>query len=200
MRLPTRKQWTIAASLLLLLLLLLGARHFWPDPQVAKVKALQQELVQSGDKLGADERRQKWQELRQETEKLSPAQREQLGAEARRRRQQELDRYFTLSPAEKTHLLDQQIDRMEAARRQMQARGGQGRGPGGNGPAAGNGGPPGGDRGGLSSEEREQRRKQRLDSTTPEERAHRDQFFKDLGARRAQRGLSAFGPGFGGRR
>src|SRR5437660_6738886 len=133
MRKPTRKQCAIAAGLLLLLLLLLGAWHFRPDPQVAKVKTMQQELVQSGDKLGALERRQKWQEFRQEEEKLSPAQREQLRAEGRKRRQQELDRYFTLSPAEKRRVLDEQIDRMEAMRRQRQARGAPGRGPNGNG-------------------------------------------------------------------
>ena len=194
MRKPTRKQAAVAAGLLLLLLLLLGAWHLWPDTRLAKVKSLQQELVQSGEKLSADERRQKWQELRQEEGKLSAAQRERLRAEGRQRQQKELEHYFTLSAAEKRRVLDEQINRMEAMRRQWQARGG----PGVNGPGAG--GPPGQGGRRLSPEEREQRRKQRLDSSTPEDRAHRDQFLKDLNARRAQRGLPAFGAGFGGRR
>ena len=49
-----------------------------------------------------------------------------------------------------------------------------GRGPGGN--------PP-------SKEEMDRRRKQALDRSTPEERAQRDQFRRDLDNRRRQRGL-----------
>jgi hypothetical protein len=48
---------------------------------------------------------------------------------------------------------------------------------------------------GRNPDERERRRKEMLDSTTPEERAQVDQFRKDMQARRAQRGM---GPVFGG--
>jgi hypothetical protein len=61
-------------------------------------------------------------------------------------------------------------------------------------------GPAGQVRGNLSAEDRETRRKQRLDDTTPEERAQFDQLRKDLAARRAQRGLPPLARGFGGGR
>ena len=46
----------------------------------------------------------------------------------------------------------------------------------------------------ASPEERERRRKERLDRTTPEFRARMDQFRKDMNARRQQRGLPPVGP------
>ncbi len=180
------------AGVIAIAVLLLGgalAWCFWPDRQVAKVKAMRQEL--SGDaarKLPPEERRQKWAAFRQAQQKLTPAQREAVWEDVRKERQAEIDRYFTLSKEEKVRWLDQQIDRMEALRRQGQANGGGQRGPGGRGSGPN-----------LSPEEREKRRKERLDRSTPEQRAQRDQLRKDMDARRAQRGLAPFG-GFGGPR
>jgi predicted RNA-binding protein with RPS1 domain len=45
----------------------------------------------------------------------------------------------------------------------------------------------------MSPEQREQRRKERLDQTTPEFRALMDQFRKDMNQRRQQRGLAMRG-------
>jgi hypothetical protein len=189
----TRKQVLAGASALAAVLIGLAVWLFWPDSQLAKVKAMEQELARTaGDKVDPAERRRRWEEFNREQRKLSPAQRRQLGEEFRKQRQAEVDRYFKMSKAEKTRWLDQQIDRMERMRRSRPPNGGPGAPPGA-------GGPPGPGRGNLSPEQRENRRKQRLDSTTPEERAQRDQLRKDLAARRAQRGLPASPFGFGGR-
>jgi hypothetical protein len=179
MKKPTRKQVLAVAGALVVLLIVLGVWLFRPDPQMAKVKALQQELSAAG---GAD-RRQKWQQLGEELRKLTPGQRQALRGDFRKRRQEQLSRYFTLSKEEKTRWLDEQINRMEAMRRSGQANGRGGNGP--NPPV------PGGRN--LSPDEREQRRRTMLDQTTPEERAQRDQFLHDLNARRLQRGLGGFG-------
>jgi hypothetical protein len=54
---------------------------------------------------------------------------------------------------------------------------------------------PNGNRPPMSDEDRDRRRKERLDQTTPEFRALMDQFRKDMAARRAQRGMPAMGRG-----
>lgn len=64
--------------------------------------------------------------------------------------------------------------------------GGQGGQPGGRGPAAG-------PRGSTSEEARNQRLKQRLDRTTPEERAQQAEYRRAMEARRAQLGLPSGG-------
>jgi hypothetical protein len=184
MKKPTRKQVLTAAAVLAVLLVFLGLWLFRPDPQVAKVQALQRELFgEAGRKLDPAERRQRWQAFNAERQKLTPGQRRDLGAEFRKRRQAEAERYFKLSKAEQTRWLDEQINRMEEGRRRAQANGGFG------------GGPPGRGRGNLSPEEREQRRRANLDQTTPEQRAQRDQIVKELNARRTQRGLGPMGFG-----
>jgi hypothetical protein len=110
-------------------------------------------------------------------------------AEGRKRFQQELEKYHRMSPAEKNHYLDERIDQMEKMRQQMAQRNRSGTG----GPATFGAGP-GGPGFGGSAEDRERRRKERLDQTTPEFRALMDQFRKDMNARRQQRGLSPMGP------
>jgi hypothetical protein len=144
--------------------------------------------------------------FRKEQEKLSPEERREIWADVRKEREKELERYHKMSKEEKTAYLDQRLDQMEAMRAAWQnsnGGNGPGRGPGlGNERRAGNGtssqaGPSPENRN-LSAEDRERRRKAMLDATTPEERALRDQFFKDLQARRVQRGLP--GPGWMGGR
>ncbi len=73
--------------------------------------------------------------------------------------------------------------------------GGRG-GPGGGRGGPGGGGMGGGGRGG-SPEQRAQQRRERLDKTTPEQRAKRAEFAS---AMRNRRGGGGFGGGFGGRR
>jgi hypothetical protein len=193
-----RKRLLALASLMLLVLL---AWLLWPDRRMAQAKALQKELTgPNGKSLSPEQRREKWQQYRKLTQKLTPAQRAELSKEARQRRQEELARYFRLSKAEKNKYLDDRIDAMEKRRKQMQANSNGKGGPGGNGqgPSGGNGsfasGPQAGNRD-RSTAARDQGRQDRLDSTSPAERAMFTQFRQDLNARRAQRGLQPMGGG-----
>lgn len=175
----TRRRVGLLIALLLLLLWWL-----WPDGQLARVQALQKELAQAGETMTQEQRREKGKELRLAMDRLTPQQRAQLRNQFQQRMQDQMAKYFAMSPKEKQQYLDQQIN-------QMQNLGA----PKGAGPPAG-GGPPGG--GGSTPEDRERRRQQRLDSTTPEFRAQMDQFRKDMELRRQQLGLPA-SPQRGGR-
>lgn len=187
-RYATRRRVIAAAVLIAILMWWL-----WPNRHMARVQALQRELADSGQTLSPEQRQEKFRQLRTEMQKLSPQQREQLAADGRRRGQEEVARYFTLSPAEKQKHLDRQMDREEEMRRRGQNRSGpQAGGP----PQGGSGGPGGSNP--QTPEDRERRRQQRLDSSTPEFRAQMDQFRRDMELRRKQRGLPPSpGPGRG---
>jgi uncharacterized membrane protein YgcG len=204
-----RRRWPLA----LLLLLLCGAtyggyRLFRTDPAVKRVRELRKELA-AGANLPPEQRREKSRQLREALEKLPPDKREamrrEMAEDGRKRFEAQLKTYAKLSPTEKTRYLDEQIDRFEqfrSQRQQQQGQGGSSSAGGGSGTGGGGafgfgprgGGPNGNAQGGpgnsqRSPEERERRRKQMLDDTTPEFRALRDQFFKDMQARRQQRGM-----------
>jgi hypothetical protein len=196
MKMPTHKQVLTAAGVLAAVLIAVALWRLRPDPQLARVKAMQQELARAADSADAAERRRRWEEFNREQQKLSPSQRKEVFGEFRKQRQAEIDRYFKMSKADKTRWLDRQIDREEQLRRSRQANRPPGSPPRPPGPG-GQGGP---GRGNLSAEDRENRRKRRLDASTPEERAQHDQLRKDLAARRAQRGLPPAPFAFGGGR
>jgi exonuclease VII large subunit len=199
---PNRKRrWLRLAALLLLLLLGYGTyRAVRPDPNLKKVKQLREEFTAHAKEWTADQRQEKGKQMRDAMTKLSPAQRDAMAAEGRQRFQQELERYAKMSAADKRRYLDERIDQSERMRQQFARQNPNGTGPrpGGGGPgtfAAGPGGSGGpGGRPATSPEERERRRKERLDQTTPEFRALMDQFRKDMNARRQQRGLPPNGP------
>lgn len=186
------RRWVRRLSLLLLLLLISYGtyRAVRTDPNLKKVRQLQSQFSSAQAKEWTPEqRREKGQEMRTAMQQLSPAQREELAAEGRKRLEEEMRRYSQLTPAEKNRYLDERIDRMERMRQQMAQRNPNGAGqqpPGGQG-AIGTGGPGGGRN--LSPEEREKRRKERLNQTTPEFRALMDNYRKDISNRRQQRGL-----------
>jgi hypothetical protein len=124
---------------------------------------------------------------------LTPEQRNQLMADGRRRATEEMERYHALASADKKKYLDQQIKRMEEMRQRMQQQ--QQAGAANTGPRPGGfGNPQGGPR---TPEDRERRRQQRLDNTTPRERELRDQFRKDMEYRRRELGLPPMGQGGG---
>jgi hypothetical protein len=182
----------IIGGVVLVLVVGLVAWFLWPS-RLAKARELRNELTGPNARtMDPQERRQKWEQFRREQEQLSPAERKELWADVRQKRLEEMKRYSAMSPAEKTAYLDERINRMEQMRKQREAAQKAQGAPGGTGAANVSGaappGPPGGPR---SQEERERLRKERLDDSTPEERAMRDQYFKDLQARRAQRGLPA---------
>jgi cell division protein FtsB len=211
-----RRRWL---TLLLLLLIGFGGyggyRLIRTDPAVKKVRDLRKELADAN--LSPDQRRDKFRQLREAMDKLPPQKREQMqremAEEGRKRFEEQMKRYAKMSPDEKTRYLDQQIDRMEQFRQRRQQQNQNGSGPGTgaggvftSGPAGGGQRGPGGQaQGGAgggqgfgngqqsSAEDRERRRKQMLDQTTPEFRAMRDQYFKDLRQRQQQRGFTTFG-------
>jgi hypothetical protein len=194
---PMSKRRWLRRSVLLALLLLVAYgsyRLVRPDPNLKKVRRLQSEFASAQAKEWTPEqRREKFQEMRTAMEQLTPAQRDDLAAERQKRFEDELRRYAQLSPAEKIRHLDEQINRAERMRQQFAQRNANGsgqraasQGPG----AFGAGGPrQGGPGRNASPEERERRRKERLNNTSPEFRALLDNFRKDMENRRRQRGL-----------
>jgi cell division protein FtsB len=193
-----RRRWLLA--LIALLLLLVGVGTYGSvrgRGDVARVQQLRKELFIA---RGAtpDQRKATAAQFREEMRKLSPDQRSELFVAGQKEAVARLDVYFAMSPAEKRRHLDGAIDRMEQRGKERNARpqgaGGPGRRPGGDRP--------------RSAEEIEKRRKERLDRTTPEQRALMDQlrakgerFRNDLNQRRTQRGLPPTGGrgGFGPR-
>lgn len=188
MQTERKRRWRWALTLLLLLLVSYGSyRLVRTPPELKKVRQLQTEMATAAAKNWTPEQRQsKFQEMRTAMEQLSPAQRDVLAAERQQQRQRDLERYAQLTPLEKAKYLDEQIDREQRMRQQFTALNA-------NGAAAPRppGPPPGSSPRGsnLSPQDREKRRKEMLDRTTPEYRALRDQFRKDMELRRQQRGL-----------
>lgn len=201
-----RRRWRRWTSFLLLLLAVGGL--VWavrPDPHLSRAQALQKELFSPESKaLSREERKARFAELREHVKHLTDDQRWELGAPMREKQKASMDRYFAMSPAEKTKHLDELIDRSEKMRKQWQAKGKGGKGDQAKGVNGTKGGPPasftaagskGGPKGGRSRspDQINQRRKQFLDRTTPEDRAKMDRFRKDMADRRKQRGLPTRG-------
>ena len=173
-----RKRIAWATGLLASLLTVLLVLHFLrPDPQLVRVLELRRQLADRG--LTPEQRREVGRQLGQEVRQLSAEQRRELAKDRSRGFREQMDRFFKLSRREQVAFLDQQIDRTETQRRQQPT-------------AAAAPGNAGGQRS-LSTEDRERRRKERLDQSTPEERAQRAEFFRQLNDRRQQRGLPPFG-------
>ena len=188
----TRRRKIALGSILLLLLVWL----LWPDRTLAKVRALRGDLADKS--ISPEEREAKAQQLRSAMQSLTPEQRNQLMADGRRRATEEMERYHALAAADKKKYLDQQIKRMEEMRQRMQQQ--QQAGAANAGPRPSGAGSFGNPQGGPQTpEDRERRRQQRLDNTTPRERELRDQFRKDMESRRRELGLPPMGQG-GGRR
>jgi len=149
------------------------------DPQVAELQQLRDENISKMDQMPAEQRREQWRGLRDRVEQLSPEQRQQFFDSSRDQFQammlNRVDRFFALPPEEQQEKLDEMIDRMENWRKQREANGGDGR--------------RGGNRGNLTSQQRDQRSKERLDRTTPELRAKFDRFRDMINERREERGL-----------
>src|SRR5262249_9876910 len=174
-----RRRW----RWLLALLFLFGvAGVVWavrPNPHLTRAQQLQKELFGPNAKnLPPDQRKAMFAEYRNEVKQLSDDQKWALSAPMREKQQAELDRYFAMTPQQKTKYLDERIDRMEKAKKDREKNGARPGGPGG-GPGSGpGGGPPGGfafgggppgTKGGTppSPEEIEKRKKQFLERTTP---------------------------------
>lgn len=181
----TRHRKIALGSVLLLILVWL----LWPDRSLARVRSLRSELADKA--LAPDQRDAKAKQLREAMQKLTPDQRNALFADGRKRATEEMERYHQLSPAEKRKYLDQQITRQQEITQRIQQgqANGQQRPPGFGGP-----GGPGGQNRPQTSDDRERRRQQRLDDSTPRERELRDQFRRDMEQRRRERGLPPNNP------
>lgn len=174
-----------------------------------------------------EDRREEFRELRRQVEALSPEDRERFYDHQRERMMarelEDLNRFFALSPEERTAEIDKRLDQMVAWRQQWENRRrerpegdegrrergerGRGEGDGFRGPPPGMGppgdGPPrggsreggprdgGGGRRGFPSDPQQinQWRRQRLDQTSPEYRAKRDEYRRLMQERMEARGM-----------
>lgn len=176
-----RRRLALASGVVLLLLgTLLAFWYLRADAQLARVRELQQQLRGDANRnLPPEQRREQWQQLRAEMDTLTPDQRRKLGDERQQAMRERLKQFFAMSKQERAASLDKQIDRREAARKEQLA---SGNNPNGAGPGRGG-------RNMGTPEERELRRKQRLDQTTPEDRAMMAEFRREMQAQRQQRGF-----------
>lgn len=199
----SKRKITVAAVAILLVVGLSWAWMKRPDPEVERVKQLQAEAFKEG--TTPEQRRENFDLVRQEMEKLSPAQRDQVREHMRegfeRRMDEQVKAYFALPKEQRVAYLDKQINEMEQRRKQWEARraqasqsgqpqSGTGAPPGGPGGPQAGGGPPGPPRD-NSPEARSLRRDQRLDRQTAEQRAMQTAYFAELQQRRLQLGLPA---------
>jgi hypothetical protein len=122
-------------------------------------------------------------------DKLSPEQKRGLFEERAKAGRERMDKFFKMPKAEQTTALDKMIKGMQAMRNRQtnQAQNAQ------------QGGNPGGWGRGRSTdpEQRQLRRQQFLDMTTPEDRAQRALFRQMLNSRMQQLGITP-GGGWGG--
>jgi hypothetical protein len=180
-----KRRWVRLTSVVLMLVAAYGLyRAIRPDPNLKKIQQLREEFANSKD-WTPEQRQQKGREMREAMQNLSPSQREALAAERQKRAEAEMERYANLTPTEKIRHLDEQITREQKMRQQFAQRNPNGQRP----QTAGPNNFGSGQRQSLSAEERDKRRKERLNNTSPEYRARRDQYRKDMAARRQQWGL-----------
>ncbi len=185
-----------ACALSVVLLMLVGGcywgfRQFRAKQNLAKVEALAQALApEQARALPAPQRQELRKQMGTAMRQLTSQQRGQFFQVQRQKRTEELKRVLQLPKKQQVAYLDKEIKQSEQRRKQFEqmkkAGGGgtPGRGFGPPGFAGGSGkGRP------IDPAQREQRAKQRLDRTTPEERAVSSQYRKLVNERRGQLGL-----------
>jgi hypothetical protein len=185
----------------LAIVLVVGVYYCWKwyadYSAMARVTALQEKMADAN--LTSDERRQNFEDMRKAMSQLSSSQREQLFTMDMKRREQEMDRYLSMSKAEKKQYLDKRIDEMvkrskstnntanqkktanqnnstQQKQQQVSATNRQ------------NGSSPNGSN--RTPEQKDDRRKGMLDKTTPDMRAKMDVFRKDMEQRMKERGVN----------
>ena len=215
-----QKTWlaTIAGIVLLLCLIGVGwALSRREAPQVAKVRQLQ--ATAFSRELDSEKRRELFDQMRSESEKLTDEQRSTLRAEMRETRTEQMrtriDSYFAMNSEQRKAYLDEQIDEMEQRRKEWQkmAKQREARGEGDRGEARGQGdrrgpGRPRGAGGGRgrdanrTAEDRNDRRRGFLSHSSAEDRAKFMAYLEDMNERREARGMEPMGGrgGFGGGR
>lgn len=178
------KKNTITATVILALLAgVAWALFSGEDAEVAEAKQMRDDLFQKVETMSRDERRANFESLREKTRDFSEDQRRAFGQGMRQFFMKRVDKLLAMPPEERNKELDKWIDRMEEWGANREGREGrEGRG----------------DRGGdMTSAERDQRRKQRLDRSTPEMRAKMDRMKDLINDRREERGLDPIQGGRG---
>jgi rubrerythrin len=190
-RLKNRKYAALAvAAVLLLAGVIWAVRGYLAYRQLAKVKAMSQQLKEARQ-LTPTERQAKFADFRKAVGSLSARQRQELFAEGRKASTDKLRQFLKMPKREQQAKLDQDIKRMEQ-RRQEFAKMRNDQAKSGGGPNAANAW---GNRatGRLDPDQRDERARRRLDNSTPEERAARSEYRQLLDQRRQQLGLPAGG-------
>lgn len=199
--------------------LLAGGITYWamrPPPPPARIIPKDATREQERE-LAANLKPGQEKQFREERRELDDARRQKAQADMAKRAAE----YAGLkTQAERDAFLDKQLDEMQNRRREMEQRMlAEGRTPGQRGtpPGGGPGGPPpgaaanpagapaggppgegGGRRGPPSEDRRNQAFRERLDNSTPAERAQMQQMFDALRKRAEAKGISMGGPGGGG--
>ncbi len=184
------KKHVIGASVILLLLAGVGWALFaGEDQELVEMKQMRDDMLNNMENMSQDERRANRDAFRERAQNLSESQRRELGRGFRDFMMQRMENLLAMPREQQVAALDQLIDRMEERRQNRGERGDRG-----------------GRGGDMSPGERDQRRKQGLDRTSPGMRAMMDQMKDLLNGRRAERGLEPiqgggrgfFGPPGGG--
>lgn len=165
--------------------------HLYParDEQVARVNALGRELLtDEGPNASIAQKIETFRLIGQEMEKMTPEQRGEVMQNGRQIFFQQIDKFYALPAADRQKYLDGEINKMEMFRKAaaaMQGLFGKGKSDPKNtlGPRPSQGTP----------EQRKQWIRDRLDRTTPQERAKALEYFHAIGERRKERGLPALG-------
>lgn len=186
------KRIAIVTVLLLLIAAVGYAMYGGEDPGVARIEALREQMDGATD----EQRRELFQQMRQEYEQLPEATREQMRDDRESRWELEqgkrMAEFFAMSPKEQQKALDDEIKRDEERRKEREKRRAQGGGDRGRG-GPGGGGDTGrrGGRGRDSSDDPNARRKSYLDRSSPQSRAMRSEYYRMRAERRQQLGLAS---------
>ncbi len=173
-----REHKRLVAGPLILLMIALALLIYLrrrPDPRIVQARELSAQLRDRN--LSAEQRRDVAGKLREQMQKLPQDKRREVFAEQRKAFQERLASFFKKSRPEQIAQLNEDIKRMEQFRQQFQQSGQLVNAP-----------PP------APQRNSEERRRQRLDNSTPEERAMRSEYFRQLAERRHQMGLPPIGP------
>ena len=173
------KKYRVAAAVILLLLVGIAWALFpgGEDSQVAEAKQMRDEIFQEIDTTNHGELRAQFESLREKTRDFTQNQRRAFGRSMRQFMMNKVDNLLALPPEQQTQELDKWIDRMEEMRKNREPRGDRGAN--------------------MTQAERDQRRKQRLDRSTPQMRAKMDRMKDLINQRREQRGLDPIEGGRG---
>jgi hypothetical protein len=198
-----KSAWVTLVASVLMIVGIIWAFFFRGDSRIKAAQQLQQQLA--APNLGEQQRRELWTQLRQQMEQLPPeAQRELRQAGRQHFQRRMVDRVVQLNAlplAQRNAELDKDIDRMEKMRAQWQKRRQQQASSGGS--AGAGGGKQASSRQdrpswrNMSDQDRNARRKERLDNSTPEFRGAMSEYRRMMQQRRNERGLP---PGGGGPR